>query len=210
MLVKYPQTSIDGSHTNLHKTSFKKLINSVFFAMVFMTIPFISFRMEHSNEIIPYLYLGDAGFVYEPRSFTMIINCCPEIDINYPELSYVLYLRFHDDPRDNDKFLSQLQTHNVLEKIHDHVSSCKPVIVHCAMGIQRSASIIACYLLNYGIINGLQDTLDFIRNKRDVAFSTGYNFLPAIRRYQKPLGSFPKTLHLTTSQPSGTSLATEK
>lgn len=59
-----------------------------------------------------------------------------------------------------------------------------PVIVHCAMGIQRSASVIACYLLNYGIINGVQNTLDFIRSKRKVAFSTGYNFLPAIKGYK--------------------------
>jgi len=79
--------------------------------------------------------------------------------------------------------MSQLETHKVLEKIHEQVSSSKPVIVHCAMGIQRSASVIACYLLKYGIINGVQDTLDFIRSKRDVAFSTGYNFLPAIKEY---------------------------
>ena len=117
---------------------------------------------------------------------------------------------FSIDPRDNLKMLSQLETHKVLEKIHEQVTSFKPVIVHCAMGIQRSASIIACYLLKYGIINGVQNTLDFIRTKRDVAFSTGYNFLPIIRGYQKPLDSFPRTPRPTTSQPSGTSPVTEK
>ena len=167
-------------------------------------------ELTHSNEIIPYLYLGDAGFVYEPRSFSLIINCCPEIEINYPEPSNVLYLKFHDDPRDNLKMLSQLETHQVLEKIHEQVTSFKPVIVHCAMGIQRSASVIACYLLKYDIVNGVQNTLDFIRTKRDVAFSTGYNFLPIIRGYQKPLGSSPGTLHRSTSQPSDTSPAREK
>lgn len=166
--------------------------------------------MEHSNEIIPYLYLGDAGFVYEPKSYSLIINCCPEVDINYPEPSNVLYLRFHDDPRDNAKFLSQLETHKVLEKIHEQVLALNPVIVHCAMGIQRSASVIACYLLKYGIINEVQNTLDFIRSKRDVAFSTGYNFLPTIKEYQKRVDSLPKTLHRSTLQPSGISLATEK
>lgn len=173
---------------------------------------YILFRMEltHSNEIIPYLYLGDAGFVYEPRSFSLIINCCPEIEINYPEPSNVLYLKFHDDPRDNLKMLSQLETHQVLEKIHEYVVECKPVIVHCAMGIQRSASVIACYLLKYDIVNGVQNTLDFIRTKRDVAFSTGYNFLPIIRGYQKPLGSSPRTPRPTTLQPSDTSPAREK
>ena len=64
--------------------------------------------MEHSNEIIPYLYLGDAGFVYKSQSYSLIINCCPEVDINYPEPSNVLYLRFNYDPIDNDKYLSQI------------------------------------------------------------------------------------------------------
>ena len=71
------------------------------------------------------------------------------------------------------------------------------------MGIQRSASVVACYLLKYGITNGVQITLDFIRSKRDVAFSTGTcshnavslakcNFLQAIRIYAA-IESFPKT-----------------
>ena len=129
--------------------------------------------MEHLNEIIPYLYLGDAGFVREDRSFDLIVNCCPEVDIEYKQESHVIYLRFHDDPRDNDKFLSELEKHNVLENIHEHVVSSKPVIVHCAMGIQRSASIIACYLLKYGVTNGVKYTIDFIRSKRNVAFRKG-------------------------------------
>ena len=140
--------------------------------------------MEHSNEITPNLYLGDAGFVREDRSFELIINCCPEVDIEYRTGSNVVYLRFHDDPRDNQKFLSELEKHSVLEKIHDHVTSCKPVIVHCAMGIQRSASVVACYLLKYGVRNGVKDTIDFIRSKRNVAFSTGYNFLRAIKHFE--------------------------
>lgn len=141
--------------------------------------------MEHSNEIIPNLYLGDAGFVREDRSFSLIVNCCPEVDIEYKTGSNVIYLKFHDDPRDNDKFLSELEKHRVLEKIHEHATSCKPVIVHCAMGIQRSASVIACYLLKYGVRNGVKDTIDFIRSKRNVAFSTGYNFLQTIQKFEK-------------------------
>lgn len=139
---------------------------------------------QHSNEIIPNLYLGDAGFVREDRSFELIINCCPEVDIIYQEPSNVVYLRFHDDPRDNGKFLSELEKHKVLENIHAHVVGSKPVIVHCAMGIQRSASIVACYLLKYCVTNGVQNTLDFIRSKRKVAFSTGYNFLQAMKQFE--------------------------
>ena len=102
---------------------------------------------QHSNEIIPGLFLGDAGFVYEDLVFELIVNCCPEVDMRYKQPSNVIYLKFNDDPRDNDKFLSELKKHNVLEQIHEHVVTQKPVIVHCAMGVQRSASVVACYLL---------------------------------------------------------------
>ncbi len=138
---------------------------------------------EHSNEIIPGLFLGDAGFVYEDLVFELIVNCCPEVDMRYKQPSNVIYLKFNDDPRDNDKFLSELKKHNVLEQIHEHVVTQKPVIVHCAMGVQRSASVVACYLLKYNITNGVQNTLDFIRGKRVGAFGKGCNFLQAINEF---------------------------
>ena len=132
---------------------------------------------QHSNEIIPYLYLGDAGFVFEPYSFSLIINCCPEIGITYSESSNVLYLKFNDDPRDNDKLLSLLKTHQVLETIHEHITNQKTVMVPCAMGVQRSASVIACYLLKYGITNEVKNTLEFIRDRREVAINGNHKLI---------------------------------
>ena len=142
---------------------------------------------HHSNEIIPYLYLGDAGFVFEPYDFSLIINCCPEIGITYSETSNVLYLKFNDDPRDNDKLLSLLKMHQVLETIHEHITNKKTVMVHCAMGVQRSASVVACYLLKYGITNEVKNTLEFIQNRREVAFNGNHikydcTFLEAIMK----------------------------
>lgn len=93
----------------------------------------------------------------------------------------------NDDPRDNNKLLSLLETHKILETIHEHITNQKSVMVHCAMGVQRSASIVACYLLKYGITNEVKNTLEFIQSRREVAFNGNHikydcTFLEAIMK----------------------------
>lgn len=142
--------------------------------------------MNHYDHIFNNVYLGDAGFMYETNrpQFSLIINCCPEVSMRYTdaEAPNVLYLKFNDDPQDNNKMLTLLESYKVLEKIHETASQGKPVLVHCAMGMQRSASIVACYLLKYYKAD-LKTTLLFIQDKRHQAFSTGYPFLPVMQYY---------------------------
>jgi len=134
------------------------------------------------------LYLGDAGFVYmeDLPNFKLIINCCPEIG----QLSYskdteeIIRLKFHDDVDDNNKLIQLLETGNILERIHSSIINNKPVIVHCAMGIQRSAAIIACYLIKYYNI-AIDKTISYIKYKRPIAFSTGITFEHAMNYYNR-------------------------
>ena len=144
--------------------------------------------MVHYNKIMNNLYLGDAGFVYmeDLPNFNLIINCCPEIG----QLSYskdteeIIRLKFHDDVHDNNKLIQLLETGNILERIHNSIINNKPVIVHCAMGIQRSAAIIACYLIKYYNI-AIDKTILYIKYKRPEAFSTGITFEHAMNYYNR-------------------------
>jgi protein-tyrosine phosphatase len=132
-----------------------------------------------SHEIIDNLFLGDAGSCDErPDFFKLIVNCCPEINYQYTstEEPNVVRLKFYDDKDDNPKLIQILKTTKILEQIHHFIKNKQPVIIHCAMGIQRSASIVACYLLKYFNRN-IKTVVSFIKSKRPVCFSTGYNFL---------------------------------
>jgi|LakMenEpi03Aug12_release.lakeMendotaPanAssembly.Ray.scaffolds.fasta_scaffold787933_1 hypothetical protein len=141
--------------------------------------------MVHYNKIINNLYLGDAGFVFIDGlpKFALIINCCPEIQISYSkEIEEIVRLKFNDDPHDNNKLIQLLESGNILQQIHNCINNNKHVLVHCAMGIQRSAAIIACYLIKYYNI-GIEKTILYIKNKRPEAFSTGNTFEPALKYY---------------------------
>jgi protein-tyrosine phosphatase len=68
---------------------------------------------------------------------------------------------------------------NVLEKIYEHVSNKKPVLVHCHAGMQRSCAVVACYLIKYNYMEPTS-AIQFIRFKRPIAFFGQVNFQSAI------------------------------
>jgi protein-tyrosine phosphatase len=120
----------------------------------------------------------------ELPEFALIINCCPEIgQLPYSnDTEEIIKLKFHDDVHDNNKLIQLLESGNILQRIHNSIINKKPVLVHCAMGIQRSAAIIACYLIKYYNI-GIDKTILYIKYKRPEAFSTGNTFEPAMHHY---------------------------
>jgi protein-tyrosine phosphatase len=145
--------------------------------------------LHHINEIFDHLYLGDAGFIYENNlpQLDLIINCCPEVTIKYNKLnikSDVVYLKFNDDPDESDKLLTILDESKILNIMHDYISRGKNVLVHCAMGVQRSATIIACYLLKYYKAD-INTTILHIKHRRPQSFENGVNFAKVLQHFRK-------------------------
>lgn len=145
--------------------------------------------LHHINEIFDHLYLGDAGFIYENKlpELSLVINCCPEVTIKYNKLNIkpdVVYLKFNDDPEESDKLLQILDTTKILEKMHDYISRGKNVLVHCAMGVQRSATIVACYLLKYYKAT-IETTILHIKHRRPQSFENGVNFTKVLQHFRK-------------------------
>ncbi len=142
--------------------------------------------LHHINEIFNNLYLGDAGFVYESNlpKIDFIINCCPEIRIDYRNIcNNILYLKFNDDPDDSTKLLKLLDETEVLAKIHESINKGNNVLVHCAMGVQRSATIVACYLLKYYKAD-INTTVLHIKHRRPQSFDNGITFAKVLQHFR--------------------------
>jgi protein-tyrosine phosphatase len=77
-----------------------------------------------------------------------------------------------------------LREKNVLEKIHYSIMSEEPVLVHCFAGMQRSCTVVACYLMKYYYMTPY-DAIMYIQSKRPVAFFGNVNFLHAIKIFYK-------------------------
>lgn len=132
-----------------------------------------------ANEIIQGLWLGDASAAQDPdfikrNNIGAIINCTKDVPISFP----VEHMRLNVD--DN---LNPLEIQNMCLLIQhassflfkNHVLDRKNVLVHCAAGIQRSATVVAYYLAQHYKMS-MADAIGLIVQKRPVAFFGGKTF----------------------------------
>lgn len=144
------------------------------------------------TEILPRLWIGDmmdagnSGLIND-LNITTIVNCTPDVPfIN----NYLTNIRLAvDDNRQPDQIRLMYENLNRLaDRIHLALSNNGTVLVHCHAGRQRSAAVIAGYLMKYGGVNPA-DAVKYIRSRRSIAFFPDINFRPALVEYWNDLQS---------------------
>lgn len=133
-------------------------------------------------EIVLNLYLSSYNDL-KNTSNAFVVNCTKDLSmIN----GLNMRIAVDDDMSTtaiNDMYLS---FPNVVEKIHKYLEEGCRVIVHCRAGQQRSAAVIAAYLMakhNYF----LADAIKYIRSKKRDAFFFNVNFQDSLAKYEKLL-----------------------
>ena len=151
------------------------------------------------DEIIPNLYLGGVKALVNTSNtspkFSLIVNLIKQTymsDNTVPECKKFIRLPVNDSPDECNKLLSLIYETQVLEHIHASLQANEPVLVHCFMGIQRSASLVACYLIKYhsegfnpsrSLAMSPDDFIKYIKIKRPIAFFGGANFANMIEKF---------------------------
>jgi protein-tyrosine phosphatase len=92
----------------------------------------------------------------------------------------------HDDLSYNDKFLEIMENTDILSNMHALVLHHKPVLVHCYAGIQRSCSVVACYLIRYYGMTAV-DAVEYIKKCRPCAFSEEVVFMTTMETFRQNL-----------------------
>ena len=128
-------------------------------------------------EILPRLYLSnypDAVKETPPRTF--VVNCSKDL----PFVSdYGVRIPIDDDLSDEAMHGLLTSLPSVLESIDGVLKNDGKVVVHCRAGQQRSAAVMAAYLMKKGM--GMQQAINYIKMKKKDAFLHSVNFMPALK-----------------------------
>ena len=136
-------------------------------------------------QVIPNLYLGKKGYVKDnaktiPNDYSLVVNCTNKIsffglnDTGVPCIRIPLKDRSKKAP----VMIGMLPT--VINKIHETLAQDKKVLVYCRAGQQRSAAVIACYLLYADRNLQIPDAVQRIKLANPKAFSSKVRFMEAL------------------------------
>jgi len=79
---------------------------------------------------------------------------------------------------------------SVVSSMREAMEMGLPVIVHCHAGRQRSAAVIAAYIMKYEGLN-LASTIQYMKTKKPDVFLHNINFLPVLKQFELSLQQNP-------------------
>ena len=151
-------------------------------------------QINHStsyNEILPGLWLGDKASSHNTdflsaKKIQCIINCTLDLPFINDKNIVKKRIPVNDDLSYESNEVMIKFLNNTIDLIQKNMLQNKNTLVHCYAGKQRSATVIACYLIKYGRIKR-ESVYDLIRTKRPEAFMPGVNFEYAINSFIKKI-----------------------
>ena len=158
------------------------------------------------NEIIPNLYLGNMWATtpailskYNIDCVLNVSNRATDMNHNKYKLHSHLVIEINDVPRASQQMLSEVlpKAMRYLDTfIHPEAPSHKRVLVHCAAGISRSATIVIAWLMKtYGI--NRNKAILFVRARRSI-ISPNDGFIAILGEWERYLKRFHRNTAITS------------
>ena len=160
-------------------------------------------KMDNAHEIIPNLWLGnihaatDEQFLKE-KGIQTVFNCTKDLPF-HPSIRRRYRIPVDDNLQDDEIRNLEFWSFEIVFKITREYKTGQPILIHCAAGMQRSAASLAMFLI---ALKGFtpQEAINYIQERRPIAFRPFVNFRPAIdsfySSYQKDIS--PRLLTTST------------
>jgi hypothetical protein len=151
---------------------------------------FVLAQGDNANEIVPRLWLGNAkaarddAFLKEKGILT-VFNCTKDIEFN-PLMKRCYRVPVDDNLQAAEIRNMELWSFEIMSKLCREYREGRTILVHCAMGMQRSAAVVAMFLMTTLKITS-DNAITMIREKRPIAFMPMANFGPSIKGYENSL-----------------------
>ena len=148
-----------------------------------------------AHEIIPRLWLGNAkssmniDFI-KKNNITVVMNCTkdrPFLDNIPVKIRLPVHDNLEEEEIENMRQWSFETVYNVLK----YYRAGHTILIHCMAGIQRSAAVYAMFLIAYERLYKknmnihAEDVINYIKERRPIAFYKGVNFKRAIEYFDQ-------------------------
>lgn len=141
-----------------------------------------------ADEIVPHLWLGSYRAAHDKEwlkehNISVIFNCTK--DLNFVQCEGIeerIRIPVHDNLAKEEIDTLAKYSPSIAFEILKHLRAGKNVLVHCAAGMQRSAASVAFFLIAVADMTPAA-AIQFIQERRPIAFRPRANFRPAIDWY---------------------------
>tara|TARA_B100000767_G_scaffold258044_1_gene266414 strand:+ start:2245 stop:2682 length:438 start_codon:yes stop_codon:yes gene_type:complete len=140
-------------------------------------------------EILPGLWIGTLNYLensefLKDKNIKFLVNC--EEDLNFLGKS----INYNDDVRKNMEKYEKLKFSKYLNEItkliYNKIKQEINVIVCCKDNLEKSPTVILCYLIKYGKLN-LENSLDILKTKYPHIFENGIKYKKIIINFMEEI-----------------------
>jgi len=157
-----------------------------------------------ANLIIPRIWLGnfkasqDVMFL-KTNQISVVFNCTKDLPFQLAVKTQMYRLPVDDNLDPVEIRNMSLWSYEAVQKLIAEYNTGKHILVHCAAGMQRSAALVAMFLIAHYRTHFV-DAAVYIKKRRPIAFFPGANFGAAIKEFDE---SFHRDIIPRTGQLPG-------
>ncbi len=144
--------------------------------------------MENYTEILKNLYLGNAEAPKQENFFDLIINVADKLCHTYSNnnCKKYIHLPLEDENTETQNNLLLNNLDFLINEIHTALKINKKILVHCRVGVSRSASVVVAAIMK--ITNSsLIQSICYVKTLRPYIFMYGVHFEKALLEYERKL-----------------------
>jgi hypothetical protein len=145
---------------------------------------------DNANLIMPRLWLGNARASMDDQfmkqnNITVVFNCTKDIPF-HRSIRRCYRVPVDDNLEEEEIRNMELWSFEIVAKLAREYNSGHTILVHCAAGRQRSAAVVAMYLIATSRMT-TEKAIDYIQKKRPIAFTPEANFHASIEGFERSL-----------------------
>jgi len=144
---------------------------------------------NNADLIVPRLWLGNFAasqdiMFLKANQISVVFNCTKDLPFQLGIQTKMYRVPVHDNLDPVEIRNLSLWSYEAVYKVMNEYKAGHHILIHCAAGMQRSAALMAMFLIAYYRTHFMDAAL-YIKKRRPIAFYPSANFRSAIKEFDE-------------------------